>query len=357
MQETSLHHGVTPHRVSSLRLPLLYLAACLVFAACLVNPRQTQAQSAFGSANDLTIGLSLNSNIDILTFDGAIGLVVNPLLSPLTTPLNNLLDVNASLNISGINTASASAPAPYNISNSALGVTLGVNGLGATSSGTFSYSLQSDLTGVGGPFTTTSVATIENLNLALSNLLPIGLSATTVQSTAVATGEFGAITSTGSDFNTAGVDVTLGGISLLGLGLTPNVAFDLSTLVGADLAGLTTALGGLLSGVSGLLSPTNVALTGTLTLVTEDLNITGDGINTLTVAGTDVRLLLDNVALTANVGLDAGILGTVTVGNISTGLTGSVDVANALSTLTPVPEPGSIVLTVIGVALMLRRRK
>ena len=153
-----------------------------------------------------------------------------------------------STNTGNIGTSSGTAPAPYNVSNPAVGLNLGVaNGVLdlVTANGVISSSATSNVNGTPGSKTTSATADVANLSLDVAKVLGalggppvIGLGVPAVTSSVTISGEGGSFTSnthvdlTGLTLKVGGVPIDLSGINLANVPPNTGVNVDAGAIAG-----------------------------------------------------------------------------------------------------------------------------
>jgi len=262
-----------------------------------------------------------------------------------TVQFTPLLGVSAALNVQTAS-ATGSAPAPYNNSNSVLTgfVGVGANAIltaavagGQTNALTTNAASTVDL--ALGPRVTSSNATVNGLGVLVSatTLLDIlSLNATTVQSIASVTGNFGALVPTGSTTIEAGA-ITVQ-TSLLALAINaslqaspaPNTTLGVTLDTALDLLGISITL--------------------------NKQSILGDGSTNSSIQVDAIDIAFDNTV--------------VIIGGVAGTLSGTLDISRSYAQMTAaadptgpggpnVPEPASLLLLSSAVAglMMVRRRR
>ena len=261
----------------------LALRVAAVVAAILTP---ATASATYVSSSSSSFGLSEN-----LTVTTAVGAMLTATISP-------------------VNPVSGTAPPAYNLSQSVASFTSTVTGVETTSTGVIVDTAFSDaLTGG----VTKASSTVNDLNLGvvpnpIAALTLVSLTATTVQSTAQVTGDFGAIVTSGTTILTNPVLSILGVNIALSSNPAPNTTVDLTA---AGLAGVT--------------------------LILNERILGGDGITTATITTNAIHLRFTATPLGGGATIN-----------------GDVIVAQSMATLLTraVPEPASVALLGVGAALL-----
>jgi hypothetical protein len=206
-------------------------------------------------------------------------------------------------------TVSGNAPPPYNLTDSLLSATV----VGVLSTGVLEVNASSDVDGLPGIRFATADATVNDLTVTIGNAL--GLSATTIQSTAEVSGDFGALARTGT---TTFEGLSIGGFPVIDLTPAPNTVL-------LDLLGIM--------------------------IIANEQIITGDGISN---AGLEVNALhISFLNVPAVIGSSVGLLtGDIIISHSEAELTAEPNIVD-------VPEPGSLLILASGITLLfgLRRKR
>lgn len=173
----------------------------------------------------LGLGFSFNAGATVTAGESsAYGEFVDLIVTP-------HLGVAASVTSGPVPTVSGTAPAPYDLTNSALSASVPP----FLSTGLLTVNASSDVDSLSGSRNTSADATVNDLSVDLSVLLSslgIGLTATSVQSTAAVSGDFGAFSGVGT---TTFEGLTLNGVASILSTPAPNTVL-------LDLPGLTVTL-------------------------------------------------------------------------------------------------------------------
>jgi hypothetical protein len=224
--------------------------------------------------------------------------------------LTPLIGLDVVVTSGPIPTVSGNAPPPYNLTDSLLSVSIA----NVLSTGVLTVNASSDVDGLPGIRFAAADATVNDLSLSiLTNLGVLGVSATTIQSTAEVSGDFGALVRTGT--------TTLEGISING-----SPAVDLTP---APNTVLLDFLG--------------------ITIIANEQIITGDGISN---AGLEVNALhISFLNVPAILGSTPGTLsGDIIISHSEAELTAEPNIVD-------VPEPGSLLILASGITLLFGLRR
>jgi hypothetical protein len=162
---------------------------------------------AGGAHATVTSGTSSGYGEDIsLTLTPALGSVVNITSGPL--PI-----------ISG------TAPAPYSLTNSAVSASVS----GILSTGILNVAASSGVTGLSGTVSTQGSSIVNNLNLAILNVL--GITSGTIQTTSTVTGDVGTLTPAGT---TTIANLSVAGLAPFGANITPVANDVILNLLGIE---------------------------------------------------------------------------------------------------------------------------
>lgn len=175
----------------------------------------------FLGATALSLSFSFNVGATVLTgTSSAYGEFVDLTVTP-------FLGTAAIITSGPLPAVSGSAPTPYNLNNSALSASVPP----FLSTGLLSVNASSDVDTLSGFRNTGADATVNDFSILLSSF-GIDLRATTVQSTAAVTGDFGTFSAVGT---TTFEDLTINGVAFLFINPMPNTIL-------LDVPGLTITL-------------------------------------------------------------------------------------------------------------------
>lgn len=297
------------------------------------------------------LALSQSAQADV-TFGGAsaFGVDANVGLSATVGGVG----VNATLSAGPFPTASGAAPPAFNNTNSAASASAsasigGLGVVGSLSTSILNVNAQSNVDGTAGAKTTSASATVNDLAVSLSTGNPLfpsllNLGATIVQSTAQVSGNFGALTPTGT---TTILGAGVGGsasLSVLGVDITALV-FGAGSVNPAP--NTTVTINDFTLGGPGV-------LTGSITVVLNEQIVTGNGSSTsgITVNAIDITFNNFSSAVFGPITLSGNIL----VSQSQAGQTAAPGGGGGGAQ--PVPEPSSLALgAVMGVAGVVARFK
>lgn len=302
------------------------LLLCIVLAA----PGTVHAGVIAGesSAEFLDLGLSLDALAGIVDADASVGI---PVLASGTSPgmYNNttgLASVNTSAGVvKAVDTEFLGLPVT--------GVTLAT--LARVNTGLITSNAQSDVDGLMNSGLASGTHTIDDLNLTIVDLLGvsnlISITADSLVVKSLVTGEFGALTATGT-LDVVNLVISVAGNQVYAQAngsIGPNFGIDIAA--GLDLLGVNAAA----------------------TLVLNKQEETGDAFNNLALKTTAISLVLKDIGVSGLL-LDLGTLN----GNVTLGET----YASLNAQASPVPEPSSLALLGVGscfaaVCAVRRRRR
>jgi hypothetical protein len=204
-------------------------------------------------------------------------------------------------------TVSGSAPPPYNLTDSVLTLSIA----NVLSTGVLTVNASSDVDLLPGPRFAAADATVNDLSLSI--LTALGVDATTIQSTAEVSGDFGALVRIGT---TTFEGLSIGGFPVLDLTPAPNTVL-------LDLLGIS--------------------------IIANEQIITGDGISN---AGLEVNALhISFLNVPAILGSTLGTLtGDIIISHSEAELTAEPNIVD-------VPEPGSLLILASGITLLFGLRR
>ncbi|MGG7054209.1 PEP-CTERM sorting domain-containing protein [Nitrosomonas sp. ANs5] len=278
--------------------------------------------------------------------------IIGPIVQPITHNLLAAIDANATLG--PVAPSTVSSPVPGSDSNSLATINASLSGVANVNTGLLTTQANSNVDGLPGNLTTGASAAVNQLDIGVPLLNLLGLSATTLQSTAQVTGDFGSLMATGNTILQETNLNLLGGLVSLDLGAYTgenNQILDVNIDVIADI---------LTSGTAGI---TSSLLSGLSIILNEQIEDCTNGFCSLAVNA--MRISFDNFSHTGLFASLAPLLG-ATVENTLT-LNGDIIISHSYAMMEAiqdplppagqVPEPGSLALVALALGLMLVYRR